>query len=216
MATNKYLNLEGLREFLRKTDERYASIQALVYKGVKANIAALPTVANEAIGNMYTVTEGGTTTADFVEGAGKTLQDGENVVAVNTGTDADPIMKWDILGGVFDFTDRLQFGNTMPSTDLTNGRVFMYLGNATYTYEEVTPTGNENPSELGWYELVSDEYVLSADTEVDDQKTYYTRVEEYVQGVIYEYDSTVQKWVALNSGDVMTPITNLEIDALFA
>lgn len=216
MATNKYLNLEGLREFLRKTDERYASIQALVYKGVKANIAALPTVADEAIGNMYTVTEGGETTSDFVEGAGKTLQDGENVVAVNTGTDAVPVMKWDILGGVFDFTDRLQFGDTMPSTDLTDGRVFMYLGDTTYTYTAVTPVGTENPSEEGWYELDGSDYVLSEDTEVDDQKTYYTRAEEYVQGVIYEYDATAHEWNALNSGDIMVAITNQEIDALFA
>lgn len=216
MATNKYLNLEGLREFLRKTDERYASIQALVYKGVKANIAALPTVADEAIGNMYTVTEGGETTSDFVEGAGKTLQDGENVVAVNTGTDAVPVMKWDILGGVFDFTDRLQFGDTMPSTDLVEGRVFMYLGDTTYTYTAVTPVGDENPSELGWYELDGSDYILSVDTEVDDQKTYYTRAEEYVQGVIYEYDATAQEWNALNSGDIMVAISNAEIDALFA
>lgn len=217
MATNKYLNLEGLREFLRKTDERYASIQALVYKGVKANIAALPTVANEAIGNMYTVTEGGETTSDFVEGAGKTLQDGENVVAVNTGTDAEPVMKWDILGGVFDFTDRLQFGDTMPTTDLVEGRVFMYLGDTTYTYSAVSPVGTENPSEEGWYEKDGDVYTLSADTTVDSEKTYYERTgEEYVQGVIYEYDATAQEWVALNSGDIMVAITNQEIDALFA
>lgn len=217
MATNKYLNLEGLREFLRKTDERYASIQALVYKGVKANIAALPTVADEAIGNMYTVTEGGETTSDFVEGAGKTLQDGENVVAVNTGTDADPIMKWDILGGVFDFTDRLQFGDTMPSTDLVDGRVFMYLGDTSYTYTAVTPVGDENPSELGWYvEDGSGGYELTSDTTVQSGTTYYTRAEEYVQGVIYEYDATGQKWDALSSGDVMVAITTQEIDALFA
>lgn len=46
----------------------------------------------------------------------------------------------------------------------------------TYTYEEVEyPTGN--PSENGYYELVDGEYVLSEDTEVDDSKTYYRRVE---------------------------------------
>lgn len=216
MANQKYLSYDGLVELVAKIHEKYASVEALVYKGVKTNIAALPTVANEAIGSMYTVTEGGTTTADFVEGAGKKLQDGENVVAVNTGTDADPVMKWDILGGVFDFTDRLQFGDTMPSTDLTNGRTFLYLGDTTYTYSEVTPTGDENPSALGWYELVSDEYVLSEDETVDAQKTYYTRAEQYVKGVIYKYNTSTSSWDAQSSGDVMVAITNQEIDALFA
>lgn len=45
----------------------------------------------------------------------------------------------------------------------------------TYTYTEVTPEGTENPSEEGWYELVDTEYVASEDTEVDEEKTYYTR-----------------------------------------
>lgn len=214
----KYLDLEGLQHFLAKADERYASIQALVYKGVVADVAHLPTVADEAIGNMYTITAGGSavTTSDFVEGAGHDLQDGENVVAVNTGTEADPVMKWDILGGVFKITDRLQFVEEMPVSPVDE-QIVLYLGDTTYTYDEVTPVGTENPSEEGWYELVGGEYVLSVDTEVDSQKTYYERTgEEFVQGVIYQYDAIRQKWDALSSGDNFTPISNLEIDALFA
>ena len=215
MAVKKYLDLEGLQHFLAKADERYASIQALVYKGVVADIAHLPTVADEAIGNMYTVTTGGTTTADFVEGAGKDLQDGENVVAVNTGTESDPVMKWDILGGVFKITDRLQFVETMPA-DPVDEQIVLYLGDTTYTYAEVTPVGTENPSEEGWYERSGDVYTLTEDTQVDGSKTYYRRTgEEFVQGVIYKYDGTAEEWNALNSGDIMTAITNLEIDALF-
>lgn len=216
MATKKYLDLEGLQRFLQKADERYASIQALVYKGVVADIAHLPSVANEAIGNMYTVTEGGTTTSDFVEGAGKDLQDGENVVAVNTGTDETPVMKWDILGGVFKITDRLQFVETMPAEPVDE-QIVLYLGDTTYTYSAVSPVGTENPSEEGWYELDGTDYVLSADTTVDSGKTYYERTgEEFVQGVVYKYDATAQEWNALNSGDIMVAISNAEIDALFA
>ena len=47
----------------------------------------------------------------------------------------------------------------------------------TYEYVEVTPVGGEDPSALGWYELVEGEYILSEDTVVDDTKTYYERVE---------------------------------------
>lgn len=43
------------------------------------------------------------------------------------------------------------------------------------TYTEVTPEGTENPSELGWYEIVNGVYVLTEDTTVVSGKTYYTR-----------------------------------------
>lgn len=211
----KYLNLEGLTYFKSKLDEEYASIKALEFKGVRANIAALPTIANEAVGNMYTVTTGGTTTADFVEGAGKTLQDGENVVAVNLGTDAVPDMKWDILGGVFDIEDRLQFGSTMPVSP-EDGQTFLYMGDTTYTYDEVTPVGDENPSELGWYESDgAGGYTLSSDTTVDAGKTYYTKNEQYVTGVIYVYDASTTSWTGKSAGDSFIEITDAEIDALF-
>lgn len=44
------------------------------------------------------------------------------------------------------------------------------------TYQEVTPEGTEDPAELGWYELISDEYVATEDTEVQPGKTYYEQV----------------------------------------
>ena len=215
MANQKYLSYDGLVELVAKINETYAPIKAFIYLGSVQNVAALPSVAGVRNGGIYNVEEESTTTADFVEGAGKTLQAGENVVAVNTGTEEVPVMKWDILGGVFDFSDRLQFGDTIPSTDLTAGRTFLYLGETTYTYSEVTPVGDENPQALGWYELVSDEYVLSTDTTVDDQKTYYTRAEQYVKGVIYKYNTSTSSWDAQSSGDIMVAITNQEIDALF-
>jgi hypothetical protein len=45
----------------------------------------------------------------------------------------------------------------------------------TPTYTQVTPEGTENPSELGWYEKVNDEYFVTTDTTVDSDKTYYER-----------------------------------------
>lgn len=210
-----YLSYRGLTYFKSKLDEEYASIKALEFKGVRANIAALPTIANEAVGNMYTVTTGGTTTADFVEGAGKTLQDGENVVAVNLGDETTPNMKWDILGGVFEINDRLQFGSTMPASP-EDGQTFLYMGDTTYTYDEVTPVGDENPSELGWYESDgAGGYVLSSDATVDAGKTYYTKNEQYVTGVIYVYDASTTSWTGKSAGDSFIEITDAEIDALF-
>lgn len=48
---------------------------------------------------------------------------------------------------------------------------------ATFTYEAVTPTGEENPKEEGWYVLSGNNYILSNDTTVDTNKTYYEKVE---------------------------------------
>ena len=44
-----------------------------------------------------------------------------------------------------------------------------------YVYTEVTPEAGDNPATEGWYELNNEEYVLTEDTEVDEEKTYYTR-----------------------------------------
>ena len=215
MAQKTYLDLSGLTHFKAKLDAEYASIKALVFKGTVADVAHLPTVANESIGSIYNITAAGTTTSDFVEGAGLPLQAGENVVAVNVGTDQSPEMKWDILGGVFNLDDRLQFGSTMPANP-ENGQTFLYMGETTYTYDEVTPVGTENPQAEGWY--VSDGeggYIATTDTEVQSGTTYYEKNEQYVTGVIYVYDSTASAWEAQTAGDTFIPITNNEIDSLF-
>ena len=218
MATKKYLDFEGLAEFKAKCDEAYALNGALTFKGTAATISALPTVAGCSVGDMYNVTTGGTTTADFVEGAGKVLDDGENVVCVEVedSVSGETVKKWDILGGVLDVSDKLTFGSSMPAAP-ADGDTFLYLGDTTYAYTAVVdPDPAANPSEEGWY--VSDGeggYVLSVDTEVQDGTTYYTRAEQYVKGVIYVYNETGDVWVAQSSGDTMVAITTSEIDSLF-
>lgn len=43
------------------------------------------------------------------------------------------------------------------------------------SYTAVTPAGTENPSTEGWYEYDGSTYTASADTTVDEAKTYYVR-----------------------------------------
>lgn len=216
MAQKKFLDYAGLEHLVNKITEKYAPIQAFVFKGTVETISSLPTVAGVAVGSIYNVVTGGETTADFVEGAGKVLRDGENVVAVNTGTKAAPIMKWDILGGVFVLEDRLQFGLTMPASPKA-GQTFLYMGNTTYNYNAVTPLGSENPKEMGWYEYNSSTsfYELTEDTTVQAGTSYFVKEEGYVKGVIYVYDGTSSQWIAQTAGDTFIAITNAEIDALF-
>lgn len=78
----------------------------------------------------------------------------------------------------------LEEASTLPtaSVDLLN-KCYLYIGATTSTLDmgkiyqcqavEVVPEGTEDPSALGWYELVGTTYELSADTSVDSSKTYY-------------------------------------------
>ena len=188
-----------------------------------------------------------------VDGGTYKLSQDRAVVAGKTYYEADSTSKWDILGGLFDIQDRyLEFGQEFPNAP-EDGRVFVYMGDTTHQFNEVTPTGTENPadkgwyeftaatpvgtenpSEEGWYELADGKYVLSADTEVDNNKTYYVGAVsedrtvdhlktyysydvQYKQGVIYEFSETEDEWIAKSgsAGDEMIPITAQEIDNLF-
>ena len=60
-------------------------------------LATLLVAANE--GNVYNISDSFTTTADFVEGAGKVHSAGTNVVIVNAGTSETPSYKFDVFAG---------------------------------------------------------------------------------------------------------------------
>lgn len=216
MAQKKYLDDAGLVELVGKIKSLVQNYGALLYKGSVATVSALPAVAGAKVGDMYTVLAEGTTTADFTDGEGLVVAANSEVVAVNIGTAQSPTMKWDLLGPVFDVSDKLTFGTTMPSSP-NNGDTFLYLGTTTYTYDPVTPQTGDNPQALGWYEYdaSTQTYVLSTDTEVQAGTSYFVKNEEYVQGVIYRYSTASSSWIPLSSGDIMVPITTGEIDALF-
>jgi hypothetical protein len=214
----KYLDYAGLQELVVKINEKFAPIQAIQYRGSVEDVASLPSLATTPIGSMYNIVDEDVTTSDFVEGAGKKIEAGSNVIAVNTELDpAQPaIMKWDLASGIINVDDRLQFGTAMPVTDLTDGRTFLYLGEDTFEYNAVVnPTGN--PQEKGYYvEDGSGGYELTTDTTVQSGTTYYTKDAVLVKGIIYKYDLTNTEWVAQNEASEMIPILNSEIDALFA
>lgn len=63
--------------------------------------ASLPTLASGVLGNVYNVTDAFTTTADFVEGAGKSYPAGTNVVVVEPTSET---YKFDVLAGFVDLS----------------------------------------------------------------------------------------------------------------
>lgn len=79
---NKYLDYSGLAHLVEKLNEQFAPIQAIIFKSTVEDIEALPALSSVKAGYMYNIKTGGITTADFVEGAGHLIADGENVAAV--------------------------------------------------------------------------------------------------------------------------------------
>ena len=95
---------------------------------------------------------------------------------------AETVMKWDLMGGVFDLEDRyLEFGDTFPQSPasrMVDGRTFVYMGEDTKVYTKVeTPEGR--PTENNYFELDSA-------TAVADPTTIYNPKQQQ----LYEEDDT--------------------------
>ena len=84
------------------------------------------------LGKVYNITGDFTTTADFVEGAGKKYTAGTNVAVAEA---TAPVYT--------------------ASSDATVNAAKTYYISRNDGYVAVTPAGNENPSEEGWYELTT-------------------------------------------------------------
>ena len=218
MATKQYLDKAGLKEVLEKLKEKFADIEALVFQGVVQDVASLPSLscAGMRAGLLYTIQDEDVTTADFVEGAGKTIDPWSEVVTVNVGTAAVPSYKWYVLGNVFTIKDKVSFGTAFPAAPF-DGQAFLYLGADQYNYTAVaSPAASDDPAALGWYESDgSGGYVLSTDHTPAAGKTYYEREDVAIKGGIYEWDDTNSEWVNVSGADRMNRITEVEIDDLF-
>ena len=93
----------GADPYAQISDVESAVVGALKPKGSVA-FANLPQITASNLNTMYNVTDAFTTTADFVDGAGKAYPAGTNVAIINTGTDANPVYKYDCYTGVIDMS----------------------------------------------------------------------------------------------------------------
>lgn len=139
---NDLVTVKQLQKSAQKAFNKAASLEeainnkiSSVYK-IKGSLAfasltsALLVKANE--GNVYNVTDAFTTTDLFLEGAGKKHTAGTNVVIVEA---TNPVYT--------------------VSSDTTVDAGKTYYVNQNGGYAAVTPAGNENPSEKGWFELTT-------------------------------------------------------------
>ena len=80
----------------RYTDDKVSDAVTSVYTLAGSCLfSELPPLAADYLGYVHTVSEDFTTTADFVEGSGKTFPAGTNVTVVNAGNKSNPIYKYD-------------------------------------------------------------------------------------------------------------------------
>ncbi|KFI91140.1 hypothetical protein BISA_1737 [Bifidobacterium saguini DSM 23967] len=103
-----------------KTELQNSLGSAFRAKGSSA-FANLPALDATAKGDVYNVTDAFTTTNDFVDGAGKNLPAGTNVVAVavttGEGDNATTAMKWDALTGMIDLSGYMLKSDLIAATD---------------------------------------------------------------------------------------------------
>ena len=76
--------------------------------GGSKTFATLPALIAANLGYVYNVTDAFTTTADFVEGAGKTFPANTDVGIVDVGTAGSPVYKYNIFSGFVDLSEYVQ------------------------------------------------------------------------------------------------------------
>lgn len=88
-----------------------------VYKAAgSVAFASLPALSSANEGKVYNVSDSFTTTADFVEGAGKSYPAGTNVVIINT---SGSTYKYDVLSGFVDLSSYQQTSTAVTHTAST-------------------------------------------------------------------------------------------------
>ena len=104
---------------------------AYVIRGNSA-FANLPATLTKAMnGYVYNVTDEFTTTANFVEGAGKKYPAGTNVAIVNLGNDTTPDMKFDVIGSFIDvdaIEEKIQNVSDMIAGEFSDSKTYA-IGN---------------------------------------------------------------------------------------
>ena len=113
-----------------EVDAAIASAITAAYKpaGTKtvAELVSALLIADN-LGNVYNMTDAGTTTADFIEGAGKPIRIGDNVGICDIGTGGTHDYKFDLLSG---FVDTSDFVTTGDMTTIDNATIISAVDTA--------------------------------------------------------------------------------------
>ena len=117
-------------------------------------------------------------TKEFSQSSALVVTSADGTKHIPMGT-AYPTNDGNAIGIAYEDVD-VTTGN-MPGSVVTAGaEVYedrLAITGVSVSYNAVTPEDTDNPSEEGWYEKSGSDYVLSTDTTVDADKTYYEKVE---------------------------------------
>lgn len=182
---------------------------AVIPKGSSA-VADLPTPSASNLGWMYNITAKTTTTADFVEGAGKTIEAGTNIVCVNTATTGAAVYKWDAFAGMVDTSSFALKSEIKAQTTVSAGSgIAVSGGSGSYTVG-IKASGVTNDMLAGSIAAEKlagsipssklDTAVQSTLTQVDTNKTDIAGLKTTVAG----------------KQDSLTFATNDDIDSIFS
>ena len=107
-----------------------AAIDAKITSAYRASgsvaFASLPALTSANANKVYNITDGFTTTADFMEGAGKVYGPGANVAIVLASSDPD-VYKYDVMA---DFVDLSGYLEASDVTNVTNAQIDTMIDNA--------------------------------------------------------------------------------------
>ena len=118
-----------------------SAISAVYKPAGSSTFANLPTPGAAYLGNVYNMSEEFTIDNRFVEydpSTTKTYPAGTNVVVVNTGTDAEPVYKFDVLTGFIDLSP-YALTNSLANV-ATSGEYSDLLNAPTWSYNSTTET----------------------------------------------------------------------------
>lgn len=98
-----YVSYENATELMQSIADKFNSLPKGIIPRGSSTFANLPTTLTAAmLGYAYNVSEDFTTTALFVEGAGKKYSAGTNVVVIDNGDGTTPDYKFDVYGNFID------------------------------------------------------------------------------------------------------------------
>ena len=101
-----------------------AAVAGALTPGGSLTFANLPALTEANCNHIYNIEDAFTTTADFVEGAGKAFPAGTNVAIINTGTSSSPVYKYDTYTGTVDYSVFME-----KQTGATQGNFAMFDAN---------------------------------------------------------------------------------------
>ena len=184
-----------------------AKISSTYKAGGSVPFASLPALSSDHEGFVYDISDDFTTTADFVEGAGKSYPAGTNVAIINVGTTQSPTFKYDVMAGFVDLTpfarsaDLATVATSGSYTDLSNTPTIPTVNNATLTIQKngttvATFTANSDTA------TTANISVPTATSELNNDSNFTTTSDVFGTTETYTIAST--DWTALASSDPYT------------